>query len=111
LHASCHGLRSLGLGDGPRDLLRAVKGIDLVEIANPQQCCGFGGTFAVKNAGVSSAMLAEKLAAVMQTEASICTATDNSCLMHIGGGLHRQHADVRVMHIAEILASTGSDQG
>ncbi len=108
-HPSCHGLRSLGLGDGPSDLLRAVKGIDLVEIENPQQCCGFGGTFAVKNAAVSSALLAEKVSAVLKTEAQVCTATDNSCLMHIGGALHRQQAGVRVMHIAEILASSSGE--
>ena len=75
-HASCHGLRSLGLGDGPMSLLRAVRGIDLVEIANPEQCCGFGGTFAVKNAAVSSAMLCDKVTAVLNTGAAVCTATD-----------------------------------
>ncbi len=107
-HASCHGLRSLGLGDGPKQLLRAVKGIELVEITNAQQCCGFGGTFAVKNAAVSGAMLEEKLVAALDTGAEVCTATDNSCLMHIAGGLHRQKAPMRTMHLAEILASTES---
>jgi L-lactate dehydrogenase complex protein LldE len=105
-HASCHGLRSLGLGDGLKRLLRAVRGIELVEIANAEQCCGFGGTFAVKNAAVSGAMLDEKLAAALDTGAEVCTATDNSCLMHIAGGLHRQSAPMRTMHLAEILAST-----
>ncbi len=104
-HASCHGLRSLHLGDGPMRLLRAVKGIDLVELAGLEQCCGFGGTFAVKNAEVSSAMLAEKTTAVLNTRAEACTACDNSCLMHIGGGLHRQRTGVRTTHLAEILAS------
>ncbi len=103
-HASCHGLRALGLGDGPMNLLRAVKGMELVEIENPAQCCGFGGTFAVKNADVSSAMLAEKVTAVLNTGAEVCTATDNSCLMHIAGALHRQRTGVRTQHIAEILA-------
>ncbi len=92
-HASCHGLRNLGLGDGPLTLLRAVKGIDLVEIENMEQCCGFGGTFAVKNADVSSAMLAEKTTAVLNTGAEACTACDNSCLMHIQGALHRQRTE------------------
>lgn len=104
-HASCHGLRNLGLGDGPLTLLRSVKGIDLVEIENMEQCCGFGGTFAVKNADVSSAMLAEKTTAVLNTGAEACTACDNSCLMHIQGALHRQRTGVRTVHIAEILAS------
>lgn len=104
-HASCHGLRMLALGDGPIRLLRAVRGIDLVELAGLEQCCGFGGTFAVKNAEVSSAMLAEKTTAVLNTRAEACTACDNSCLMHIEGALHRQKTGVRTVHLAEILAS------
>jgi len=103
-HASCHGLRSLGLGDGPWSLLRAVRGIDLVPLAHVEQCCGFGGTFAVKNAEVSSAMLAEKTTAVLNTGAEVCTACDTSCLMHIAGSLHRQRTGVRTVHLAEILA-------
>ena len=105
-HASCHGLRSLGLGDGPTRLLRAVRGIDLVELSGLEQCCGFGGTFAVKNAEVSTAMLSEKIQAVLSTRAEMCTACDNSCLMHIEGALHRQRTGVRTLHLAEILAST-----
>jgi L-lactate dehydrogenase complex protein LldE len=105
-HASCHGLRNLGLGDGPQRLLKHVRGIDLVPIANLEQCCGFGGTFAVKNAEVSSAMLAEKITAVLNTGAEACTACDNSCLMHIQGALHRQRTGVRTVHLAEILAGT-----
>jgi len=104
-HASCHGLRNLGLGDGPQRLLKAVRGIDLVEIQGLEQCCGFGGTFAIKNADVSSAMLAEKTTAVLNTGAEACTACDNSCLMHIQGALHRQRTGVRTVHLAEILAS------
>jgi L-lactate dehydrogenase complex protein LldE len=103
-HASCHGLRNLGLGDGPVRLLKAVRGIDLVELAGLEQCCGFGGTFAVKNAEVSSAMLAEKTTAVLNTKAEACTACDNSCLMHIQGALHRQRTGVKTVHLAEILA-------
>jgi len=103
-HASCHGLRNLMLGDGPMRLLKAVRGIDLVEIEGLEQCCGFGGTFAVKNAEVSSAMLAEKTAAVLNTKAEACTACDNSCLMHIQGALHRQRTGVKTLHLAEILA-------
>jgi L-lactate dehydrogenase complex protein LldE len=103
-HASCHGLRNLGLGDGPVRLLKAVRGIDLVELQGLEQCCGFGGTFAVKNADVSGAMLADKTAAVLNTKAEACTACDNSCLMHIQGALHRQKTGVRTLHLAEILA-------
>jgi L-lactate dehydrogenase complex protein LldE len=103
-HASCHGLRSLHVGDGPMRLLRAVRGIDLVEIENLEQCCGFGGTFAIKNAEVSSAMLAEKVRGVLNTRAEAVTGCDNSCLMHIGGALHRQRTGVKPVHIAEILA-------
>jgi L-lactate dehydrogenase complex protein LldE len=103
-HASCHGLRNLGLGDGPQRLLRAVRGIDLVEIEGLETCCGFGGTFAVKNADVSGAMLEDKVQAVLKTKAEACTACDNSCLMHIQGALHRQGTGVATVHLAEILA-------
>ncbi len=104
-HASCHGLRGLGLGDGPESLLRGVRGIDLVQLPDVERCCGFGGTFAVKNADVSSAMLAEKVTSVMGTSAELVTACDNSCLMHIEGALHRQRTGVKTMHLAEILAN------
>jgi L-lactate dehydrogenase complex protein LldE len=103
-HASCHGLRSLHLGDKPLELLRAVRGLELVPLEGLEQCCGFGGTFAVKNADVSAAMLTDKVRAVLNTRAEVCTACDNSCLMHIQGMLHRQYAGVRTLHIAEILA-------
>jgi L-lactate dehydrogenase complex protein LldE len=104
-HASCHGLRNLGLGDGPVRLLKAVRGIDLVELNALEQCCGFGGTFAVKNADVSGAMLEEKTGAILATGAEVCTACDNSCLMHIQGALHRQKTGVKTLHLAEILAA------
>ena len=91
------------------ELLRAVKGIDLIQIENMEQCCGFGGTFAVKNADVSSAMLAEKTTAVLNTGAEACTACDNSCLMHIQGALHRQRTGVQTVHLAEILAGSEGD--
>lgn len=103
-HASCHGLRNLGLRDGPMKLLKAVRGIDLVQLEGLEQCCGFGGTFAIKNAEVSSAMLGEKTNAVLNTGAEVCTACDNSCLMHIYGALHRQRTGVKTVHLAEILA-------
>ena len=105
-HPTCHSLRVLHLGDAPLRLLRKVRGIDLVELPNAEQCCGFGGTFAVKNADTSMAMLGDKLRCVLDTGAEVCAAADNSCLMHIGGALHRQRAGVRAIHLAEILAAT-----
>lgn len=109
-HSSCHSLRSLRLGDAPLRLLRKVRGLELVELPESDQCCGFGGTFAVKNADTSTAMLGEKLENIAKTKAVVCTAGDNSCLMHIFGGLHRQQAPTRTVHIAEILASTADDE-
>jgi L-lactate dehydrogenase complex protein LldE len=106
LHPTCHSLRLLRVGDRPRRLLEAVRGIDLVELGEADECCGFGGTFAVKNADTSMAMLSDKLRRVLDTRAEVCTAADNSCLMHIGGALRRQRAGVRTMHLAEILAAT-----
>ena len=104
-HPTCHSLRLLHLGDRPIRLLRAVRGIDLVELPAARECCGFGGTFAIKNADVSTAMLADKLRHVMGTRAEVCAAADNSCLMHIGGGLSRLRGGVRTVHYAEILAA------
>jgi L-lactate dehydrogenase complex protein LldE len=108
-HASCNALRGLRLGDGPRRLLAAVRGIDLVDLPNADQCCGFGGTFAIKNPDISTAMLTDKMRAILDTGAELVTAGDNSCLMHIGGGLSRARAGVRTVHLAEILASTEAD--
>jgi L-lactate dehydrogenase complex protein LldE len=104
-HPACHSLRALGIGDAPLRLLRAVRGIDLVELPEAEACCGFGGTFAVKNADTSVAMLADKLGSVRATGASVVCAADNSCLLHIGGGLSRQRSGIRAMHVAEILAA------
>ena len=105
-HPSCHSLRMLRVGDAPLRLLKNVVGMDLVELSNATECCGFGGTFAVKNAETSSAMLADKVRCVLNTSAEICTSLDNSCLMHIYGSLHRQRTGVKTVHIAQILAST-----
>ncbi len=105
-HPTCHSLRILGVGDRPLQLLRAVRGIDLVELPAADTCCGFGGTFAIKNADTSTAMLADKMTSVIGTGARVLTAGDSSCLMHIGGGLSRIRAGVRPLHLAQILAST-----
>jgi L-lactate dehydrogenase complex protein LldE len=106
LHPTCHSLRLLRIGDRPWRLLAAVRGIDLVELGAWDECCGFGGTFAVKNADTSMAMLSDKVRRVLDTRAEVCTSADTSCLMHIGGALRRQRAGVRTMHLAEILAAT-----
>lgn len=108
-HPTCHSLRMLRVGEAPLKLLRAVRGMDLVELPQAEECCGFGGTFAVKNADTSTAMLSDKLRHIKDTEAEVCAAGDNSCLMHIGGGLSRNRAGVRTVHLAEILASTEED--
>lgn len=104
-HPTCHSLRMLRVGEKPLQLLRRVRGIDLVELPAADSCCGFGGTFSVKNADTSTAMLADKMSAVLATRAEVVTAGDASCLMHIGGGLSRLRTGVRPVHLAEILAS------
>jgi L-lactate dehydrogenase complex protein LldE len=109
-HPTCHSMRLLGVGDRPLRLLGKVQGIDLVELRRWDECCGFGGTFAVKNPDVSAAMLADKMEAVIETGAEVVCAGDSSCLMHIGGGLQRIRAGVRTLHLAEILASKESDE-
>jgi len=106
-HPTCHGLRGLRLGDGPLRLLRGVRDIELVELPDGATCCGFGGTFAVKNSDTSAAMLADKVRRVLDTGAEVCTAGDSSCLLQIGGALSRGRTGVRTMHLAEILASSG----
>jgi L-lactate dehydrogenase complex protein LldE len=105
-HPTCHSLRLLRVEDKPLRLLRAVRGLDLVELPDAEQCCGFGGTFALKNADVSTAMLADKMTSILTTDAEVVTAGDSSCLMHIGGGLSRLRSGVRPVHLAEILAAT-----
>lgn len=105
-HPTCHSLRLLRVGDRPLQLLRAVRDIDLVALPAADECCGFGGTFAVKNAEVSTAMLADKMRNVLATDAEVCSAADSSCLMHIGGGLSRLRTGVRTVHLAQILAGT-----
>jgi L-lactate dehydrogenase complex protein LldE len=105
-HPTCHSLRMLRVGDKPLRLLREVRGLDLIELPDADQCCGFGGTFALKNADTSAAMLGDKLRGVMTTRAEVLTAGDSSCLMHIGGGLSRLRVGTRPVHLAEILAAT-----
>jgi len=117
LHPTCHSKRGIDVGDAPERLLRAVEGVELVGLPNAEECCGFGGTFAVKNPHTSEAMLADKIQDVRSSDAEVLTGVDNSCLMHIAGGMHRlgilgangeksgPGERIRVMHLAEILAS------
>jgi L-lactate dehydrogenase complex protein LldE len=109
-HPTCHSLRMLEVGDRPRRLLQAVRGLRLVELPGAAECCGFGGTFAVKNADTSVAMGADKARHVRETGAEVLVAGDNSCLMHVGGMLSRQQTGVRTMHLAEILAATEEER-
>lgn len=104
-HPTCHSLRMLHVADRPMKLLANVRGLELVELDRPLECCGFGGTFAVKNAETSAAMLADKMRDVLDTRAEVCIALDNSCLMHIGGGLARLRTGVEIAHLAEVLAA------
>jgi L-lactate dehydrogenase complex protein LldE len=103
-HPTCHSLRALRLGERPERLLAAVRGLELVEVEEADSCCGFGGTFAIKNPDVSAAMLADKTRALLASGAEVVCAADSSCLMHIGGGLRRQGHPRPTLHLAEILA-------
>jgi L-lactate dehydrogenase complex protein LldE len=105
-HPTCHSLRMLGVGDRPARLLQAVRGLRLVDLPDAEQCCGFGGTFAVKNADTSVAMGSDKARNAVASGAEVLVAGDNSCLMHVGGLLSRQRSGVRVLHLADVLAST-----
>jgi L-lactate dehydrogenase complex protein LldE len=105
-HPTCHSLRMLGVGDRPRMLLEKVRGLRLVELPAAEECCGFGGTFAMKNADTSVAMGADKARHVRESGAEVLVAGDSSCLMHIGGLLSRQRSGVKVLHLAEVLAET-----
>ena len=105
-HPTCHSLRVLRVGDRPLRLLREVDGIDLVQLPQAETCCGFGGTFALKNSDTSTAMLADKMRAIQSTGAQMCAASDASCLMHIAGGMSRLNVGIETVHLAQILAST-----
>lgn len=102
-HPSCHGTRLLGIKEEPRQLLANVKGIEFVELPFAEDCCGFGGTFAVKMSEISGAMVEEKVQHVIETEAEVLVGMDMGCLMNIGGRLRYEGKQVRVMHLAELL--------
>ncbi len=103
-HAACHGLRGLGVASQPLALLDAATGGAQCPLPEAETCCGFGGLFAVKLDGVSGSLLDRKIASIEQSGADTLVATDVSCLMHIGGGLHRKGSPVKVKHLAEVLA-------
>lgn len=103
--ASCHGLRGLGLREQPLRLLRHVRGLEIHPLEGLEECCGFGGMFAVKFSGLSGAMLEAKIRAIEASGAEVVTATDVSCLMHLAGGLSRRGSPIQAMHLAEVLAS------
>lgn len=111
-HPSCHGMRLLRLGSRQEDLLRTVADIDLRPLPDAEECCGFGGTFSLKNPDVSAAIAEEKIEKVTASGASLCTGGDASCLLHLDGAMHRREArgqdgrPLRTVHLAEILAAT-----
>jgi L-lactate dehydrogenase complex protein LldE len=106
-HPTCHSLRVTRVGEAPLTLLRNVRGLELVPFARATECCGCGGTFAIKNADTSAAMLSDKCDELEASGAEVCAAVDASCLLQIGGGLGRRGSSVRTMHLAEILAAEG----
>jgi len=106
-HDSCHALRELGLKEEPRRLLRKVKGLELREMEPREECCGFGGTFSVKFAGVSANMAEDKIESILRTGAGTVVSIDSSCLMQIRGALSRRGLPIRTMHLAEVLAQAG----
>ena len=102
-HPSCHLLREMGVRDAPGRLLGGTPGVTVVDLPNAEQCCGFGGTFAIKYPHISEEMLADKIASILESGADTITACDMGCLMHIGGGISRQQLPVPVRHIAQVL--------
>jgi len=102
-HPSCHAMRLLGVSEEPLQLIGAVKDIAFTELPRKQDCCGFGGTFAVKMADMSEAMVCDKAACVCDTGAEVLVGTDMGCLMNIGGRLNKEGKPVRVMHLAQLL--------
>ena len=121
-HPTCHSFRSIQVEDFPIRLLKGVRDLKLVALPNATECCGFGGTFAAKNPDTSLAMMDDKIEAVLRSGAQILTTVDNSCLMHIAGGMKRKgllhegpkgsvHEGFQVMHLARILASTDGRTG
>jgi L-lactate dehydrogenase complex protein LldE len=111
-HPSCHLARELGVVDEPRRLITHVAGAELVPMDFAEQCCGFGGTFAVKYPQISDAMLQKKILGLKRAGAETLVSCDAGCLLQLAGRLHRLGESVRVMHLAELLnASTSREEG
>lgn len=108
-HPTCHSLRVTHVGDKPNRLLAAVGGITVRELTDADRCCGFGGTFALKNPDISVAMASDKARHVADTGAEYLVAGDNLCLLNISGVLNRQKAGIKPIHLVEVLASTAAD--
>lgn len=106
-HDSCHALRELSLKEHPRQLLRQVQDLELIEMPIAEECCGFGGTFSVKFAEISGAMARTKVDAIVKTGASHVVSLDSSCLMQLRGALSRAGHNIQTVHLAEVLASRG----
>ena len=104
-HPACHLMRELRVGDEPRILLGAVNGLKLVDFRNPEECCGFGGMFAVKFPHISVAMAQDKIERIKESGAAVVVANDCGCLMQLGGTMHRQGLKIEVRHLAEVLAA------
>jgi L-lactate dehydrogenase complex protein LldE len=104
-HDSCASLREYGLKDEPRTLLANVKGLELVEMKERDVCCGFGGTFSVKNEPISTAMAQQKVENALETGAEYIISTDSSCLMHLDGYIRKHDLPIKTIHIIDVLAS------
>lgn len=102
-HPSCHMTRLLGVKDEPIKLLKNIKGVELIELPMKEDCCGFGGTFSVKNSAISTEMVKEKSEHISETEAEFLVGGDIACLMNIGGRMKREGKNVQILHIAQIL--------
>ena len=105
-HSSCHLLRNMGINHQPRELLKNVQDLEVIDLPNATECCGFGGLFAIKMGDISSAMLQRKLDAIESTGADAVIGCDVSCLLNIGGGLHRRGSKIETKYIAELLLDT-----
>jgi L-lactate dehydrogenase complex protein LldE len=103
-HDSCHALRELGIAEGPRRLIRGIRGVEFVEFLNHEACCGFGGTFAVKYPDISAAILQEKVDGIARSGTDAVVSTDCGCLMNIAGAMSRRGISVRPIHLAQLLA-------
>jgi L-lactate dehydrogenase complex protein LldE len=105
-HLTCHSLRMAKLGTRPMQLMEAVSGLELIDLNLKDTCCGFGGTFSLKNAALSAALVTDKAAHVQETKAEYLVTVDNACALNIGGRLHREGSPIKTLHLAEVLAST-----